>query len=51
MAIRTSRFVPVSEIGLMPIPESIRTRFPISRSRNSMIVSACGVPFAHSIPA
>ena len=31
IAIRTSRFVPVSEIGLMPMPESGRMRLPISR--------------------
>ncbi len=48
---RTRRLLPVSDIGLMPIPESGRTRLPISLARNSMIFSACGVPFAHSIPA
>ena len=51
IAMRTSRFDPVSEIGLMPMPESGRMRLPISVARNSMTRSACGVPRAHSIPA
>jgi hypothetical protein len=45
------RFEPNSDIGLMPMPESGRIRFPISLDRNSMTRSACGVPRAHSIPA
>jgi len=43
--------VPNSEIGLMPMPESGRMRLPSSRERKSMSFSACGVPFAHSMPA
>ena len=51
IAMRTSRLVPNSEIGWMPMPESGRMRLPISDERNSMIRSACGVPLAHSMPA
>ena len=51
IALRTRRFEPNSDIGLMPMPESGRMRLPISFSRNSMTRSACGVPFAHSMPA
>ncbi len=43
--------MPVSEIGLMPMPESGAIRFPISLAMNSMTRSACGVPLAHSMPA
>ena len=35
----------------MPMPESGARRLPISRDRNSMIFSACGVPLAYSMPA
>ena len=49
MAMRTRRRVPVMEIGLMPIPESGRTRLP-SDARNSMRRRTASEPCSHSIP-
>jgi len=51
IAMRTRRFDPNSDIGLMPTPESGRTRLPSSFSRNSISFAACGVPLANSMPA
>src|SRR6266852_2710265 len=54
MARRTSRFVPVGEIGLIPTPESQRIcffpSFNISLLRNSSSFFASGDPDFHSIP-
>ena len=55
MALRTSRLVPVMEMGLMPTPESIRIclgpPFSISLFRNSSSFFTSGVPCCHSMPA
>ena len=55
MAMRTRRLVPVMEIGLMPMPESSRTRLLVPASilvlMKSISSFACGVPCFHSMPA
>ncbi len=55
IARRTSRFVPVGEIGLMPTPESSRICFDapfiISLFRKSISFFTSGVPDFHSMPA
>ena len=55
IAARTSRFDPVIEIGLIPTPESSRTRFfvpfSISSLTNAINFAASGVPSRNSIPA
>ena len=55
MARRTSRFVAMGDIGLMPTPESSRMRFlsffSITLFRKSINIFAAGVPDLHSIPA
>src|SRR5216117_2235366 len=54
IARRTSRFVPVGEIGLMPTPESQRIcflpSFSMSLFKNSSSFFASGVPLFHSMP-
>src|ERR1051326_7754287 len=54
MARRTSRLVPVGEIGLMPTPESQRIcflpSFSMSLFRNSRSFFASGEPDFHSMP-
>ena len=44
MAARMSRLDPISEIGLIPMPEPSRMGQPISARRNAVSLSASGVP-------
>ncbi|MNN74376.1 hypothetical protein D3C81_1905690 [compost metagenome] len=53
-ALRTRRWVPSLETGLMPMPQSWSKRIlvtPISSFRNLMTLVASGEPAFHSIPA
>jgi hypothetical protein len=43
--------VPVTEIGLIPMPESLRTLTFIFFLKKSMTAPASLVPVRHSIPA
>ena len=51
IAARIRRFEPVSEIGLMPMPESSRMSQPKLSLRISMSFFASGVPSSTSRPA
>src|SRR5207248_6284448 len=51
MAARTRRIEPVSEMGLMPMPESGRISQPYSSCRKSMRRLTSGVPSCNSLPA
>ena len=45
------RFVPVTEIGLIEMPESSRIVFSVSSAMRSMSCFASAVPCSNSIPA
>ena len=51
IAMRTSRFEPKAEIGLMPMPAPSKNFAPISLRRKLATFSFSGVPDLYSMPA